>query len=292
MDLAQALRDVMRWFVGGTVLVGALLSPSLPGAQVMLWEVMADPTGSDHHDEFVELTNSSHTDTLDLSGWKLGDDDELDRIVDAGEGTKLAPGALALVLDGSYKGASAAYDSVRKLARIVTIEDRAFGRAGWSNSTPEQVVLVSAVGDTVDLFGYDPSAGRPGYSWERRQADFTWQLSGQLGGTPGQPNSADQAPSTAGQVDIELSPDPFVERLQILCRLPAAPALLSVRIYDVEGTLVARLRDWQPAALEEILVWDGRKIDGRPCASGFYVVSIQASAGGRMVQGKAVVARQ
>jgi hypothetical protein len=258
----------------------------------MLWEVMADPAGSDHHDEFVELTNASLTDTLDLSGWWLGDNDELDRIVDAGQGTQLAPGAFALVLDGSYQGASTAYDSVHKLATIVTIEDRAFGRAGWSNSAPEQVVLVNAVGDTIDLFGYDPTAGHPGYSWERREIDFTWQLSGRLGGTPGQPNSVDQTPALAGQVDIELSPDPFVERLQILCLLPEAPALLSVRIYDAEGMLVAKLRDWQPAALEEILVWDGRRTDGRLCAPGLYVVAIQASAKGRMVRGKAVVARQ
>lgn len=222
----------------------------------------------------------------------VGCSDELDRIVEAGEGTRLAPRAIAVVLDGSYPSASTTYDSVRESARIVTIEDRAFGRGGWSNSAPEVVILMSPAGDTVDVFAYDPSTGRPGHSWERRTSDSGWQLSLRVGGTPGRPNSADQSPAKAGRVDLELSPDPFVERLQIYCRLPAAPALLSVRIYDAEGGLVARLRDWEPAAaFEEIVHWDGRHQDGRPCPPGLYVVSVQASADGRIVHGKAAVAR-
>jgi hypothetical protein len=278
--------------VGLTILALAVQSPGFAGGQILLSEVMADPAGSEHHDEFVELVNTSPTDTLDLWGWRLGDGDELDRIVDAGEGTRLAPGAIALVLDGSYPGASTTYDTVRESARFVTIEDRAFGRAGWSNSAPELVILVSPAGDTVDVFAYDPSTGRPGHSWERRTADSGWQLSLRIGGTPGRPNSADQTPAMDGRVELELSPDPFVERLRIHCRLPGAPALLSVRIYDAEGGLVARLRDWEPAAFEEIVHWDGRHQDGRRCPPGLYVVSVQASADGRIVHGKAVVARQ
>lgn len=278
--------------MGLTILALAVQSPGFAGGQILLSEVMADPAGSEHHDEFVELVNTSPTDTLDLWGWRLGDGDELDRIVDAGEGTRLAPGAIALVLDGSYPGASTTYDTVRESARFVTIEDRAFGRAGWSNSAPELVILVSPTGDTVDVFAYDPSTGRPGHSWERRTADSGWQLSLRIGGTPGRPNSADQTPAMDGRVELELSPDPFVERLRIHCRLPGAPALLSVRIYDAEGGLVARLRDWEPAAFEEIVHWDGRHQDGRRCPPGLYVVSVQASADGRIVHGKAVVARQ
>jgi hypothetical protein len=278
-------------FARQVVLVLVLQGPGLVESQVRLSEVMADPPGSESHDEFVELSNIG-LDTLDLAGWQLGDGEELDRIADAGEGTRLAPGAMALVLDGSYKGASTTYESVQELARIVTIEDRAFGRGGWSNSTPERVLVVSAAGDTVDVLTYDPMAGRPGHSWERQHDDLAWQLSLQIGGTPGRPNSVDQTPAMAGKIDLEVSPDPFAERLQIRCRLPAAPALLSVRIYDAEGILVARLRQWEPAALEEIVHWDGRHEDGRICAPGLYVVAVQSSAQGRVVHGKAVVARQ
>ena len=67
--------------------------------------------------------------------------------------------------------------------------------------------------------------------------------------------------------------------------------MLSGRIHDAEGGLVGRLRDWEPAAFEEIVHWDGRQQDGRPCPTGLYVVSVQASADGRIVHGKAAVAR-
>ena len=156
-------------FARQVVLVLVLQGPGLVESQVRLSEVMADPPGSESHDEFVELSNIG-LDTLDLAGWQLGDGEELDRIADAGEGTRLAPGAMALVLDGSYKGASTTYESVQELARIVTIEDRAFGRGGWSNSTPERVLVVSAAGDTVDVLTYDPMAAHPGCTMGHMQA--------------------------------------------------------------------------------------------------------------------------
>lgn len=273
--------------------VALLLSYQAPvGAQAVLSEVMSDPVGSEHHDEFVEVWNPSETDSLDLTGWLLGDGRELDRIVPSGDGTMLAPGGFALILDGSYAGASTTYDSVRESARIVTIEDRAFGQSGWSNSVHEQVVLINDVGDTVDVFSYDPTMGRPGHSWERRRSDAGWQLSLRIGGTPGHQNSADQIPAPNGGIVLELSPDPFTERLRIVCYLPFAPALLSVAIYDAEGDLVRRLRDWEPAAFEETVEWDGRKQDGQPSAPGLYVLSVRASANGRIVHEKTVVARQ
>ena len=153
-------------------------------------------------------------------------------------------------------------------------------------------MLVSAAGDTGDVFANEPATRRTGHTGERGTADPGWKVSGRIGGTQGRANSGDETRAMDGRVELELSPDPFVERLRIHCRLPGAPALLSVRIYDAEGGLVARLRDWEPAAFEEIVHWDGRHQDGRRCPPGLYVVSVQASADGRIVHGKAVVARQ
>ena len=138
-------------------------------ARVILSEVLADPAGSEHHEEFVELRNTG-AESVDLAGWRLGDAQELDALVDAGSGTRLAAGAFAVVVDGSYRGNSAAYDSVQRWAGILTIEDRSFGRAGWSNSAPETVLLRDARGAVADSFTYDPSAGTAGHSWERQGA--------------------------------------------------------------------------------------------------------------------------
>ena len=128
-----------------------IASPGALCGQARLSEVMTDPLGSEPHDEFVEIYNASQTDTIDLAGWSLGNGDEIDRIIALRNGTRLQPGGFALVLDGSYAGASTTYDSVRESVTIVTIEDRAFGRSGWSNSAHEQVILVDAAGDTADM---------------------------------------------------------------------------------------------------------------------------------------------
>lgn len=271
------------------VVVGLLVAPSM--AQVVLTEVLANPSGSEHHEEFVEVSNVG-ADSVDLAGWRIGDGDELDAIVDAGWGTILAPGRRAVILDASYFGNSAVYDSVREWARIVTIEDRAFGRAGWSNAAPETVLLQAPDGTVADSLLYDPGDAPEGHSWERRTlAPVAWLTSYVPGGTPGRPNSVDQAAAPAGRVEIEVSPDPFGDRLEITCKAPAAPTRLAVSIYRADGVRLVRLRDWEPAALETRLVWDGRDRNGRQVPSGLYIILAQSSADGRVASGKQVVAR-
>lgn len=273
------------------LLLAALGHAPTASAQPMLSEVLHDPLTSEHHDEFVEIQNAG-TDTVDLTNWRIGDGDELDAIVDAGQGTRLAPGEFALIVDGSYEGASTTYDSVRESARIVTIDDRAFGRSGWANSAVESVLLVHMRGDTTDQLTYDPADGRPGHSWERRRSDLSWHLSFVSGGTPGRVNSENEVAAERGRIDLRLIPDPFVDRLQITCRLPKAPGLLAVAVYDAEGQRVARLRHWSDAGLLETVTWDGRDDDGRLSPPGLYVVSVRSSAGGRIAQATAVVSKQ
>lgn len=260
-------------------------------AQVVLTEVMSDPAGSEHHDEFVELINTSPTQTVNLSGWKLGDGARLDRLQAVDQALEVDPGQRVLVVDGSYHDASTTYDSVRGSARFITIESRAFGRAGWSNSQHQSVFLVDAQGDTVDHMAYEPASGQPGHSWERRRSDGTWQPSLRSGGTPGRPNSVDEIAAAPGRIELGISTDPVSRGVEIRCRLPAAPALLSVRLYDAEGNLIVALRDWVPAGLEELVPWDGRDRHGVATPPGMYVVSVRASAAGQIVQARATVTR-
>ena len=287
----QERRHALTLPAAAALAVLAWLAPPAH-SRVILTEVLADPAGSEHHEEFVELRNAG-AGPVDLAGWRLGDADELDAVVDAGSGTRLAPGKFAVVVDGSYRGNSTAYDSVRMWAVILTIEDRSFGRAGWSNSTPERVLLRDPRGAVADSFTYDPSRGIAGHSWERRRGEPPeWRPSYLAGGTPGRANSVDQAAAAGGLIQIEARPDPFGGRLELLCRLPAAPALLAVTLFDAEGRRVARLSDWRPAAIETRLAWDGLDARGSPAAPGLYVVFAQSSAGGRIAGGKRVVTRR
>jgi len=272
-----------------------LLAAPPAGAQVALSEVMWNPTGSEHHDEFVELVNLSDTTRVSLSGWRLGDGDELDALIDAGDGLSLAPGACALVLDGSYWGASTTYDSLRGRTFMLTIEDRAFGRAGWSNSSPEAVILCDPAGDTVDVFEYDP-VPLSGLSWERIDmrpdaGRSGWQLSATAGGTPGEPNSV-QIQASRERARLEIGPDPFGESLDVVVHLPAAQGVVTLRAYDAEGRMVRRLLTAEASTRRRDLTWDGRDDSGQPVLPGLYVLVLEASAEGRSWRVRRVVARQ
>ena len=274
---------------GTTVRVGADSSGS-----VVLNEVMYNPTGAESHDEFVELVNTSQTEWLDLSGWRLGDADELDRLEGAGDGLLLAPGQFGLVLDGSYFGQSTTYDSMRGIAVMLTIDDRAFGRAGWSNSSAEIVILSNPQGDTLDQFAYEPT-GRPGLSWERvdptaEPGRLNWALSQIVGGTPGAPNSVGEL--TVGRAEIEAEPDPFSDTVDISFSLPSAPALVSIWMYDIEGQRLRTLLEGEETGPRGQVRWNGEDRDGRPVPAGMYIAYLEAGIAGRLLQSKRVIVRR
>lgn len=276
------------------ILIAALYAGAAAG-DVVLSEVMYDPAGPESHDEYVEVVNASERERVDLTGWCVGDGDELDLLRDTGSGMVLAPGQRGLILDSSYFGQSTTYDSMRTGALMLTIDDRAFGRAGWSNSSRESVVLCDAQGVTVGSFSYEP-AGFPGLSWEKvdllggDSAD-NWSLSLVVGGTPGAVNSVSTGTRSSG-LEILIDPDPFSEEVEIGFRLPAAAALVNVWIYDVEGQRVRRLLNGAPAAASGAVHWRGEDDAGRALPGGVYIVVVEASVDGRVLRSRKVVVRQ
>ena len=225
------------------------------------------------------------------------DADEVDDLQGTGGGMVLAPGQRGLVLDASYFGQSTTYDSMHTTALILTIDDRAFGRAGWSNSSEEAVILCDAHGDTVGFLVYTPE-GRPGYSLEKidplgGDAPDNWALSRVQGGTPGAANSTASAQVAGGAaVEIATEPDPFSDQVEIEYRLATAPAVVNVTIFNVEGQVVRRLLTAAPSGASGKVAWHGRDDDGRAVPIGLYVVLIEASAEGRVARAKKVIARQ
>ena len=69
----------------GLALIVALCAGAADG-DVVLSEVMYDPTGPESHDEYVEVVNTSDRERVDLTGWCVGDGDELDLLRDTGAG--------------------------------------------------------------------------------------------------------------------------------------------------------------------------------------------------------------
>ena len=161
--------------------------------QIILTEVMFDADTLEYHNEFVEIYNTG-TQPVNLEGWKIGDADELDNLKETGMGLVLNPEQYAVILDASYFGSSTTYDSlIPPEALILTIDDKSFGKSGWSNSTSEPVILTSNTGDTVQIYYYSLD-NKPGYSDEKifltsENSPQNWSNSLQLRGTPGGKNS-------------------------------------------------------------------------------------------------------
>lgn len=171
-----------------------LFTGSSAVAQITFSEIMYDVEGVDYHDEFIEVFNRSHTDTIDLSGWRLFDGFAYDNLISAGLGMRLPPRRYAVILDGSYFGNSTTYDEViPDTALIIRIADHAFGRSGLPNSEARTLTLLNFENELMDSCTY-ATGNKPGYSAEKREIDGdnraeNWGVSLRKGGTPGFRNS-------------------------------------------------------------------------------------------------------
>jgi len=188
-----------------------LLAAGRLHAQIILTEVMFDPAGNENYDEFLEIYNTSAIDTIDLQGWQIGDQSEIDPLVSPDLNFALLPRHYAIILDAGYFANSGIYDSLIQVeALILTINDAAFGNGGLSNSISETVVLISSAGDTIARYTY--SLGNPaGYSDEKiiLSAEDTianWGNSRRFNGTPGSRNSLTPADNDLTLGTIRFSP--------------------------------------------------------------------------------------
>jgi hypothetical protein len=166
----------------------------IPGySQIILTEIMFDADTLESHNEFVEVYNAGDI-TINLAGWKIGDEIELDNLVETSQGLDLLPGQYAVILDGSYFGNSTIYDAlIPSEALVIKIDDGSFGSFGWSNSNPEPVKLVNPAGDTVQTYIYSID-NSPGFSDEKihlnnDNSPENWGNSTHFRGTPGFRNS-------------------------------------------------------------------------------------------------------
>ncbi|MBL7074736.1 lamin tail domain-containing protein [candidate division KSB1 bacterium] len=155
---------------------------------------MFDPIGSEYHDEFIEIYNTSDSDSVDLAGWQVSDGLGLDTLIEFGEGLILAPRQFGIILDGSYSDNSTYYDSlIPDGALKLQIDNNSLGSGGLSNSTAETIYLMNETGDTISIYTYSLD-NTPGHSDEKiileaENSQENWANSLVLNGTPGFKNS-------------------------------------------------------------------------------------------------------
>lgn len=183
-------------------------------ADVILSEIMFHTPQSEHYEEFIELFNFSG-ETVDLTGFLIGDQVEQDSLVDAGEGLLLPPGQFALILDPGYWGNSTIYDSILpENALVITIDDNAFGAYGLRNNPADTVILIDPSGAALTAFTYG-SDNPAGYSEEKirlNQGDApeNWTNSLIYLGTPGFANSVNPPEADIVSISLLLEPNPVV----------------------------------------------------------------------------------
>jgi hypothetical protein len=182
-------------------------------SQVVISEIMFDPSGSENSDEFVELVNVSPGDTIDLRGWRLGDGTGDDALKDAGNGLRLSPNQVAVILDPDYFGQSTSYDSlIPDETLVLTVEGNTLGSGGLSNTKGETVTILDSEGKAVDQCTYH-TGNKPGYSDERINLNVSggsenWVDSNVLNGTPGRRNSVARVPCNLNIVNLFFNKSP------------------------------------------------------------------------------------
>lgn len=185
-------------------------------AQVILTEVMYDPSGPDKSDEYVEIYNLG-TSPVDLSGWQVGDGASFDTFVEIGAaGLLLQPQQYGLILDPDYfSDSSSTYNGlIPPDALILTIDGATFGSGGLSNNTAETVVLANAAQDTIQRYTYS-IGNTSGYSDEKIEltednSAQNWGESLRFNGTPGSKNSLTRANIDLGIMKFTLLSNIFI----------------------------------------------------------------------------------
>jgi hypothetical protein len=183
ISVADYLSAALKFFAPVLILFAA---PSLK-AQI-LTEIMFNP--SEENGEFIELLNNTDS-TIVLNKWGIKyHSSSPDLLAENDSGNILFPGQYGVIFDGDYDFNSGSYFTVIPFnAKVMFIDNSAFGRSGMSNSSNRRVYLIDENNDTVDVYMYSADNGK-GISDERvYENDSLWKNSIIPGGTPGKPNS-------------------------------------------------------------------------------------------------------
>jgi len=164
------------------------ISGILPTARVIINEAMADPSGPEPAEEWVELHNAGEG-AAEMTGWTLRDQGSQVEIPP----TRLEPGAFVLLVRGNYVGGVAA--DVLPAPGTALIRLSQLGKGGLLNSG-ESLSLVDALGQVVSTFPA-LSSGREGVSLARRNSlvldgdSSGFASHGFPGSSPGEPNAVE-----------------------------------------------------------------------------------------------------
>lgn len=166
---------------------------SQTGNALTLSEIMFYP--SETNGEFIEIYNTSTTETIDLSTirFKYSTASNNSFVAFIG-GTNLGPGKYAVVLQGNYDYNNGSYKNIIPAGTMVLkLSTNNFGSSGMANTTSRDVFLINASGTTIDTYTYSAD-NNSGISDEKflmtkDNSASNWRNSIRANGTPGFRNS-------------------------------------------------------------------------------------------------------
>ncbi|OGV12493.1 MAG: hypothetical protein A2440_14665 [Stygiobacter sp. RIFOXYC2_FULL_38_25] len=163
------------------------------GSVLTLSEIMFNP--SESNGEFIEIYNTSTTETVNLTGFKIKYyTSTADNLVSFIGGLDLQPGKYAVVIENDYDYNNGAYKNLIPADAIVLkISDTSFGTSGMANTTSRDVSLLNASSLVVDTYTYsaDNNAGISDekYLLNKDNSSTNWRNGTTANGTPGKINS-------------------------------------------------------------------------------------------------------
>ncbi len=273
--VVTAPEDQRRWndTTGGELFASAELLP------VRINEILYEPHPGEP--EFVELINLHH-DTVELAGWVL--EDATGRIVQIGEGVRIAPEDFAVIATDS----TITNKHPHTKSKLTTSANLSL------NNNGDLLLLRDPNGVVVDSLHYLPSWHDPflggatrGISLEKLNPELpsaaasSWSSCGAPeGATPGLPNSIAIPLGSGGEVQVMPAPFRLHAGQRAYClvqyRLPFRQALLTARVYSERGELIRTLAHVTYTAAEGSLVWDGRTEQGELVPPGAYILLLEA----------------
>lgn len=250
-------------------------TPALP--MVVINEINYNSSLTFDTDDWVELHNPS-TETVDLGGWIFRDSDDLHGFV-IPDGTTIDPGGF-LVLCADLSAFNALSPGAGAGAAL---GDLGFGFSG----SGELLRIFDDFGTLQDEVTYDDGAPWPiqadGYGATLMLIDpvmdntmaASWET-GELGGTPGAPNSALSPSLTPGWVTTldPPFPNPCNPRTEISFSLDKEQRV-ELSVFDVRGRLISNLARGTLLAGSHHRSWGGMDDHGRAMPSGTYVFRLK-----------------
>ncbi len=163
------------------------------GSTITFSEIMFNP--AETNGEFVEIYNTSTTQSVDLTGFKFKYyTSSNNSIVASSGGMILGPQKFAVILQGNYDYTNGIYKNlIPPDAIVLKISSNNFGSSGMANTISRDIYLINTDGVTIDGYTYSADNGTgisdEKYLLTKNNSAGNWKNSFYVNGTPGAKNS-------------------------------------------------------------------------------------------------------